>query len=69
MTLGAIFWNVAISGEHGAASLADVMENMTLDDEAALDFRALATSMVDRHVEMFPELHAERGARCASSAD
>jgi hypothetical protein len=68
MTLGAIFWNVAIAGEDGAASLADVMERMTLDEEGAAEIRALAARMVDRHVAMFPELHAERGARRAATA-
>jgi hypothetical protein len=59
MTLGAIFWNVAISGEDTEAALADLMQGMSLTDEGAADFRAIAAGMVERHKDMFPALHAE----------
>jgi hypothetical protein len=35
--------------------------------EEAAEFRPLAGSMVERHREMFPALHAERRERCAST--
>ena len=67
MTLGMIFWNMAIMGEGAEAMLAGVLKDLALTEEQAAEFRALAVDMVARHVEMFPELHQEGRERCAST--
>ena len=67
MTLGALLWNVAVAGEDVDATLADVMQGMSLSDEAAADFRSIGASMIERHKHMFPALHADRRERCAST--
>ncbi|HTP29098.1 MAG TPA: SEC-C metal-binding domain-containing protein [Anaeromyxobacteraceae bacterium] len=67
MTLGALLWNVAVAGEDPDVALADAMKGMSLSDEAAAEFRAIAAGMVERHKQMFPALHADRGERCAST--
>jgi len=69
MTLGALLWNVAIADEDVDAALADVMQGMSLSGEDAADFRSIAASMVERHRQMFPALHADRRERCASTED
>ncbi len=67
MTLGMVFWNIAVAEEGGEEMLAIALEHITKTEEDAAEFRALAASMVERHVQMFPELHAERRKRCAST--
>ena len=60
MSLGMLFWNLALckEGERREEMLADVMANtMKLDQREQEDFRALAESMVERHRQMFPEMH------------
>jgi hypothetical protein len=65
MTLGMVFWNLAIaSGEE----LLDVtLKHIAKTEAEAQEFRKLAASMVERHRQMFPALHAERRQRCAST--
>jgi hypothetical protein len=67
MTLGMVFWNIAIAKESGEETLAIALKHITKTEEDAAEFRALAADMVARHVEMFPELHAERRDSCAST--
>jgi hypothetical protein len=67
MTLGMIFWNIAVAREGGDESLAIALEHITKTEEDAAEFRALAASMVERHMQMLPEMHAERRKRCAST--
>jgi len=61
MMLGMIFWNMATLGEGREAMLEDVLKGQALSDEEAAEFREVAAAMIERHVEMFPALHAERG--------
>ena len=67
MTLGMVFWNMAIAKGGGETFLAIALKHIAKTEEEAADLRALAASMVERHAEMFPELHAERRERCAST--
>lgn len=67
MTLGMVFWNVAVAEEDGGETLALALKHVTKTEEEAAEFRALAASMVERHAQMFPALHAERRKRCAST--
>ncbi len=66
-TLGMIFWNIAVADDGSEELLAIALEHITKTEEDAAGFRALAADMVARHVEMFPELHAEPRDRCAST--
>lgn len=67
MTLGMVLWNLAIANG-GGEELLDVTPNHIAKTEAeAQEFRKLAASMVERHRQMFPALHAERRQRCAST--
>jgi len=50
---------VSIAGDDGEDMVTDIMTSMSLDGEAAAEFRAVATRMVERHKELFPALHAE----------
>jgi hypothetical protein len=57
LNLGMVFWNLA-PGEDGTREA--VLEQMlrTLPDEQhAVEFRALASTMVKRHKAMFPVMH------------
>lgn len=67
MTLGMVFWNIAVAKDDGGETLAIVLEHVAKTEEEAADFRALAASMVERHVQMFPAFHAERRRRCGST--
>ena len=67
MTFGMVFWNMAVAEDAGEKMLAMALEHITKTEEEAAGFRALAASMVERHKQMFPALHAERKRRCAST--
>jgi len=67
MTLGMVFWNIAVAEEDGGETLAIALKHVAKTEEEAAEFRALAASMVERHAQMFPALHAERRKRCAST--
>ena len=60
MTLGMIFWKMAIAKGGGEELLAIALKHMAKTEEEAAEFRALAASMVERHRQMFPALHAVR---------
>ncbi len=62
MTLGMVFWNIAVAKDDGGETLAIALEHVAKTEEEAAEFRALAASMVERHVQMFPAFHAERRA-------
>jgi hypothetical protein len=47
--------------------LEGVLKDLDLPEEQAAESRALAADMVERHEEMFQELHAERRERCGSA--
>jgi hypothetical protein len=47
--------------------LEDVLQGQALSDEDAAELREVAAAMVERHVEMFPALHAERSSIRAST--
>jgi hypothetical protein len=67
MTLGMVFWNLAIADGGGEELLDITLMHIARTEEEAVEFRALAASMVERHRQMFPELHRERRERCAST--
>jgi hypothetical protein len=67
MTLGMVFWNLAIANGGGEELLTVTLRHIARTEEEAAEFRALAASMVERHREMFPELHAVRRERCVST--
>ena len=62
MTLGMVFWNMAICGSNDARDelLNSVMESVADTEEAREEFRGIAQFMVDRHRCMFPEMHERR---------
>jgi hypothetical protein len=68
MTLGMIFWNMAISGEELEAAFSGYLKDLVPAGVDAAEFRALAADMVARHMKMFPALHAKRRTPCASTA-
>ena len=67
MTLGMVFWNMAIANGGGEELLAIALKHIAKTEEEAAEFRALAASMVERHRQMFPALHTVRRDRCAST--
>ncbi len=67
MTLGMVFWNMAIAKGGGERFLAIALKHIAKTDEEAADLRALAASMVERHRQMFPALHTGRSERCVST--
>jgi hypothetical protein len=67
MTLGMIFWNMAMAGEDAEAMLTGPLEDLVPAGEDKADLLALAANMIERHKQMFPTLHAERRSRCAST--
>ena len=64
ITLGMIFWNMATLEDGREEMLKGVLKDLALNQEQAAEFSALAADMVERHEQMFPELHAERKERC-----
>lgn len=66
-TLGMVFWNLAIANGGGEELLDVALRHIAKTDAEAQEFRKLAASMVERHRQMFPALHAERRQRCAST--
>ena len=63
ITLGMIFWNMATLEDGPEEMLKGVLKDLALTQEQAAEFSALAADMVERHEEMFPELHAGRKGR------
>ncbi len=57
MNLGVLFWNLAVCRDEKtrAGMLDDIVKTKNIAD--ANEFRALAAEMVDRHKQMFPNLH------------
>jgi len=67
ITLGMIFWNMAILDDGPEEMLEGVLKDLALTEEQAAEFCSLAADMVERHEEMFPELHAKRRKRCGTT--
>lgn len=67
MTLGMLFWNLATLDDEREALLADLIERQALSAQGAAELREIAAAMIERHVEMFPELHAQRRATYAAA--
>lgn len=63
MSLGMLFWNMAVLQDDEARRemLDDLMESaLKLEsDQEREEFRALAASMIERHQQMFPEMHRD----------
>lgn len=61
MTLTQSFWNLALlEPDKREDMLAGLIEVATTDERAAAEFRAIATAMIARHREMFPDMHRDR---------
>ena len=54
--LGMVFWNLALAKDDRREELLARLANKLPDDQA-LEFRALASDMVNRHRAMFPTMH------------
>jgi hypothetical protein len=59
MTLGMLFWNLAVGGRQGGTEemLAGMLKTLGLPGAAAEEFRGVAEQMIERHRRMFPRLH------------
>jgi hypothetical protein len=58
-TLAMAFWNLALcKGEQYDEMLAGLMRGLVQDEHEVTAFRLLAAEMVERHRQIFPELHA-----------
>lgn len=55
--LGMVFWNLALAEDDRREEMIARLANKLPDDQAALEFRALADDMVNRHRAMFPTMH------------
>jgi len=69
LTFGAMCWDLALLDTDNAReqALTDCVEGLWKDDPNVTDevresFRSLARSMIERHREMFPEMHATRAS-------
>jgi hypothetical protein len=62
LTLSQICWNLSISpAEHRERLLAETRTALGMDDDAFQEFlRSIAIPMMQRHIEMFPQMHGER---------
>ena len=67
MSLGMIFWNMAISGEEPEAMLTGPLKYLVPAGKDGAEFREVAIAMVERHRQMFPALHVKRSERCVST--
>lgn len=58
-SLGAMFWNLAITKDEKLRDemLDDLVRRTQKTEEDAREFRALAAEMLERHRQMFPEMH------------
>ena len=57
LNLGMLFWNLALAEDDERERLLASMLSKLPDDRDAVEFRALADDMVNRHRAMFPEMH------------
>lgn len=57
LNLGMVFWNLALAEDDRREEMVARLANKLPDDQAALEFRALASDMVNRHRAMFPAMH------------
>jgi hypothetical protein len=57
LSLGMVFWNLALSEDDCREEMVARMVSKLPDDRVALEFRALADDMVKRHRAMFPAMH------------
>ncbi len=59
LSLGAIFWNLAVTKDEALREkmFEDIVTKMQKTEEDALEFRKLAAGMLERHRQMFPEMH------------
>jgi len=55
-----LFWNMAVAKGGGEKFHAIALKHIAKTEEEAADLRAFAASMVERHRQMFPALHAMR---------
>jgi hypothetical protein len=61
MELGSIYWNLALaSDESRERTLSRYVDEAFVDQQAREAFRVTARWMIDRHRQMFPELHRRR---------
>jgi hypothetical protein len=61
MDLGEIYWNLAVSSdEERERTLSRYVDEAFADDAARQAFRQTARAMIERHRQMFPELHGGR---------
>ena len=57
LSLGMIFWNLAVCRDQAREQLlVEVTSSMKTDDDRA-EFRLLAATMIERHEQMFPDMH------------
>jgi hypothetical protein len=57
LNLGMVFWNLALAEDDRREEILARLANKLPDDQAATEFRALASDMVNRHRAMFPTMH------------
>lgn len=59
MNLGMLFWNIAVSKDDVREELLQKLleGDAAKTEEARTDFREIAEMMIQRHRDMFPELH------------
>jgi hypothetical protein len=61
MDLGAIYWDLAVSPDQARERTLSRYVDEAFDDEAGRQaFRQTARAMIERHRQMFPELHRQR---------
>jgi hypothetical protein len=59
--MGVLFWNVAVCEEEEREDLVDEFVAGFARAEDGAEFRARVADMIERHRQMFPELHPRRG--------
>lgn len=57
LKLGMVFWNLALCEADRREEMLARITSTLPDDRDALEFRALASDMVNRHRTMFPAMH------------
>jgi hypothetical protein len=59
LSLGSLFWNLAVTKDETLREemLEDIVKTTQKTEDDAREFRKIAAEMVERHRQMFPEMH------------